>query len=99
MPVGYGFPLTSGQKAERFYPLVNSHKAIRALLAALCWVPGAVFAANHFVESFDTLSCAYADTTTVLPSGTWTVNNVYNEEAVASRGGTGHAAQIGRAHV
>ncbi|MBU1693151.1 MAG: hypothetical protein KKC51_04225 [Verrucomicrobia bacterium] len=74
--------------------MVNSHKAIRALLAALCWVPGAVFAANHFVESFDTLSCAYADTTTVLPSGTWTVNNVYNEEAVASRGGTGHAARI-----
>ena len=51
-------------------------------------------AANHFVETFDTLSCVYTDTSTVLPSGTWTLNNVFSETATESRGGTGHAARI-----
>jgi hypothetical protein len=73
------------------------------LLAALCGLPAATLAANHFVENFDTLTNGYAANYAVLPSGTWWVSNVFAEVAAESRGGTGHAARINddivRAHL
>ncbi|MBP7828297.1 MAG: hypothetical protein KA248_00115 [Kiritimatiellae bacterium] len=69
--------------------------ALCILAAALCGRPCSLFAADHFVENFDTFTNgSYITGNVLLSSGTWTGLSVLGEAASASLGGTGRAVRI-----